>query len=93
MEEATMNLISIERNGDGSFSGFVEDDTQYQGFYYHGDTLDMGHAYPKCEYRDYEHYVGVMSKFDPYTFFREKPIPIEAIDRETLERAWQQIKS
>lgn len=36
--------------------------------------------YLKSDYRDYNHFVGVIGKFNPYIRFFKKPIPIRNLD-------------
>ena len=43
--------------------------------------------YNKEEYVDYNHFVGMMSKFIPYGSFLKEPVKIESITIEDLEKA------
>ena len=41
-------------------------------------------AVNKSKYKNYEHFVGVMGKFNPWTFFRIKPVNMAKLDFEDL---------
>ena len=84
-------LISIEKERSG-FSACIETSTTYRFFDLKMKKVLWGKEYTKAEYRGYEHFVGVMSKFDPYTFFLKKPIEVQTIDSEALEKVWQRVK-
>ena len=85
------SVVSLSKEG-SEFYGCVEDKNEYRIFHTDGMQIIFDNTYPKNEYEDYEHFVGIMSKFDPYTFFMKQPIRVFKIDRETLERTWEMIK-
>jgi hypothetical protein len=48
--------------------------------------------YNKEEFADYKHFVGIMSKFIPYSSFLKEPVKVESITIEELGRAFSKIK-
>jgi hypothetical protein len=44
------------------------------------------YQYLKSEFRDYEHFVGVMGKFDPYTLFLKNPMEVDELTREVAQK-------
>ena len=81
-----MKLLSIERAGN-TFIGYVEDGHDYKSFEVHEDgTVVFDQAFPKKRFKNYEHFAGVIGKFDPYAFFFEKPIEIERLDYSELSK-------
>ena len=86
-----MKLISLMGfdTGTRSASGFVDDGVNFTEFNFAGGVLEMGHAYPKKNYRSYDHFVGVLGKFNPYTFFLEKPIILDALHFEAVQAAYE----
>jgi len=86
-----MKIISLVKEVN-EFSGFISKKDNYTEFYSEKEKIIYGKSYPKKDYRNYGHFVGVMSKFDPFLFFLEKPISIEKLNRKTLEQLWEKIK-
>ena len=72
MEESTIN--AIEKYGGGTFSYVKETESEYQTWeiYPSGIKKDKRDTFQKSEYRDYEHFAGVMGKFIPELFLRGK---------------------
>ena len=50
------------------------------------DFVHYGHQYLKSEFRNYEHFVGVMGKFDPYTFFFKDPVEVDELTEEVAQK-------
>jgi hypothetical protein len=46
----------------------------------------------KKEFKNYEHFVGVMSKFNPYTFFLKAPVQISTVTYAEVEQVYQRLK-
>lgn len=82
-----MELLCITTLAADFIGGYIALDDDYARF-----TLEPGkpavihqHArFPKSDYRDYEHFAGVVGKFDSYAFLLRQPIPIPALDFEFL---------
>ncbi len=83
-----MLIISAERIN-ALIHGFIDAGDYYARFDSspNGFNIDDENKILKSEYRDYEHFVGVMGKFNPYTFFLEHPIEVSSLDYETLTSA------
>ncbi len=80
-----MKIISIKsyRNG---YTGIFEEDDRYVLFNLSKKgKLKKINEYNKEEYVDYNHFVGMMSKFIPCL---KEPVKIESITIEELERAF-----
>jgi len=56
----------------GIFEGVLEEENGYQFFVCYPDRFEKGPHFKKSDYRDYEHFVDVMSKFMPDTLFFKK---------------------
>jgi hypothetical protein len=90
-----MKLLTITRFNNNEIVGFVELKDEYAEFRLTREKMpEYLNAFPKVrapgEYgqtlrlRDYEHFVGLCSKFMPYTTFLEKPFEIELLDFDVL---------
>lgn len=88
-----MKIISVERMAKGSFAGFYDDGKAYVSFVMNDGSIVAGHEYKKKDYKDYEHFVGVMSKFDPYVYFMKHPVEVDAINEEVLEKIWEDLNA
>jgi len=84
-------VVSLSKEG-SEFYGCIEDKKEYLTFHTEGIQVIFDQQYRKNDYKDYEHFVGIMSKFDPYTFFFEKPIKVSKITRMKLEQVWETIR-
>lgn len=81
-----MKLLSIEK-AENTFIGYVEDGPDYKSFTVREDgVVIFDQTFPKKRFKNYEHFAGVMGKFDPYAFFFEKPIEIERLDYSELSK-------
>jgi hypothetical protein len=79
-----MKIISLEKTKDYIY-GFYETDDHYQAFTVdRTDHIEQTESYKKDEYRSYEHFVGVMSKFGPFTFFFKTPIEVDSLSFQDL---------
>ena len=83
-----VEIVSIAKAGD-EFEGMVAFDTKYISFITRGKKIEYGAEYKKTDYHDYEHFAAVIGKFNPYTFFLEKPIKVESVTRDSIEGAWE----
>ena len=65
--------------------GWIEDDKQYKSFRIsQNNEIEYADVFLKEEFRNYEHFVGVQSKFDPYQFFLAEPIPLLDLTYESV---------
>ncbi|MDL1968664.1 MAG: hypothetical protein LWW97_08995 [Deltaproteobacteria bacterium] len=87
-----MKIISIKsyRNG---YTGIVEEDDKYVLFNLskNGRSKRLN-EYNKEEYVDYNHFVGMISKFIPYGSFLKEPVKVESITIEEFGRVFSKIK-
>jgi len=79
-------IIAIEAMG-AELAGYLETDSDYVAFHTSGDSVVLRHHYPKKDFKDLEHFVGVMSKFDPDTFFLDKPIKVPSLTYAAIKAA------
>ncbi len=70
-----VKLISLEDTGNNIFV-WIEERRAYVSYEVSQDKIIETERHPKREFVNYQHFVGVMSKFNPYTFFLEKPVRI-----------------
>jgi hypothetical protein len=78
--------IALEEN---EFWGCISNNTEYRFFRTKSEQIIWEQTYQRAAYKSYEHFVGVLSKFDPYTFFLKEPIKVKQINRKALELIWQ----
>ena len=87
-----MKIISIKSYSSG-YTGIVEEDDKYVLFNLSKKgRLKRLNEYNKEEYVDYNHFVGMMSKFIPHGSFLKEPVKIESITIEELDRALSSLK-
>ena len=87
-----MKIISFSKEDfeqiEDSETGWIETDDVYRAFRVHKDgKIEYSDEFQVSEYEDYEHFVGVQSKFNPYTRFLSKPIEITMITYGTILKA------
>ena len=83
-----MKIISIKSYNNG-YTGIFEEDDRYVLFNLSKKgKLKRLNEYNKEEYVDYNHFVGMMSKFIPHGSFLKEPVKVESITIEELERAF-----
>ena len=81
-----MKIIHLEKGKDLIAYG-IETGTEYQFF-----TIDRSNSivptnsYKKSDYRNYEHFAGVLGKFNPFTFILKEPFEVRQLDFETLQK-------
>jgi hypothetical protein len=82
-----MRILAYEECRD-CFTGVLEAGEAYWTFQLTADDrLDLEHEYPKENYRDLEHFQGVMGKFEPYVFFLTEPLKVDPLTYEALKQA------
>lgn len=88
-----MKILCLQRGEPGSFLAWIEEDGKYKKVILDDDGgRDELTEVEVSKYTDYEHFVGVMSKFNPDYIFLDEPKEIaEPVDFEDLEQAMLQI--
>ncbi len=87
-----MKIISIKSYSNG-YTGIVEEDNKYVLFNLSKKgKLKKINEYNKEKYVDYNHFVGMMSKFIPHGSFLKEPVKVESITIEELDRVFSMIK-
>jgi len=79
-----MKILSIDK-AEGGESVWIEDEGFYKDVVV--DVNDVVHErfrVPVSKYKNYDHFVAVMGKFDAYAAFRKKPVTVEKLDYEEL---------
>ncbi|NCC05154.1 MAG: hypothetical protein EOM37_14210 [Proteobacteria bacterium] len=81
-----MIIISIEQQSDDLIKGYVDLGDSYARFRSTPNESSIDEdLILKSKYENYEHFVGVMSKFCPEIWFLEKPIEAESLAFEYLK--------
>lgn len=78
-----MNLVNLALSDDRTtFTGYYEK----KGLYYKFTVTEGGMSFTQMsqKFKDYNHFLGVLSKFNPYVFFLSNPIKIKNLEWETL---------
>lgn len=89
-----MKIVSLIKNDNQGFYGFVEQKSEYTEFLTERDgKIVFKHSYLKSEYSDYLHFANVMSKFAPEIPFLIAPIEISELCQTELARAMTLIDS
>lgn len=77
-------IISLEQTPEDML-GWFEGLKSYTSFRVtRADKLIFKKTLAKADYRDYEHFVGVIGKFNPYQQFLTKPVEVSTLTYETL---------
>ena len=85
-----MKLLSFEKCSDNKFIGYIEGGQHYKAFVLTCENaLSYDQTFPKNNYKNYEHFAGVMGKFDPYAVFLREPIEIERPSFDKLLNLWK----
>ena len=68
--------------------GWMQTDTKYTAFRIHKNgKIEYSDEFLISNYRNYDHFVGVQSKFNPYARFLSKPIKIDFLTYGTILKA------
>ncbi|HDI59674.1 MAG TPA: hypothetical protein ENF48_04835 [Desulfobacteraceae bacterium] len=84
-----MRIICLQRYRSG-FRGFIEEPenwVMFQFFRRHG--LRRLAVYPRSDFRDYAHFIGMMSRFVPANRFLPTPVTLNQPDLDGFERLWR----
>jgi hypothetical protein len=72
-----MKILSLEKQTPFRFCLWIEDGDQYRKVIVQdGESIEELQAVPVVSYKGYEHFVGVMGKFNPWTIFTDKPVEV-----------------
>jgi len=87
-----MKIICIKSYSNG-YTGIFEEDHKYVLFNLSKNgKLKKINEYNKEEFVDYNHFVGIISKFIPYSSFLQEPVKIESITIDELDRILLNLK-
>jgi hypothetical protein len=80
-----VKILSIETCTEDLINGYLDDGESYRDFSLRpGNVVKYGPAIPKRDFRDLEHFAGVIGKFDPYALVLEEPIEVEGLEFERV---------
>ena len=85
-----IQIISLHKFDD-VFAVWTEDEDTYRHYYITPHKKDLRENFKKKDYRDKEHFMGVIGKFSPETLFLIKPIIIEKFSFPYLELAYKKL--
>jgi len=71
------------------YRGFLEDEDQYIYFRASDKQIRRLQTYDKTSFVDYDHFIGLMSRFIPATAFYKKPVAIRALSLAELDRIFK----
>ena len=71
------------------YRGFLEEDDQYIYFRASGKQIRKLQTYDKTSFVDYDHFIGLMSRFIPATAFYKKPVAVSALSMAELDRIFR----
>lgn len=73
-------------NSDDFFSGYLERDGEYFEFECSpDDQIHLKQIALSFPFRDYEHFAGVLGKFNPWSRLLADPIPIDDLTHSVLQ--------
>jgi len=82
-----MKILSIETCSAKSIIGYVDDGQAFKSFELTPDSPPVfGPDFPKQDFRDLEHFAGVIGKFDPHAFILAMPIEIEELSFKEIRK-------
>ena len=88
-----MKIIGLKSHGNGC-RGFLEEEDAYVYFIYNkNEKLKKLMEYKKANFTNYEHFVGIMTKFAPVSFFLKEPIHITELSTAELDNIIPKISS
>jgi len=76
-----IEILSVVPNGD-RYYGYVRIRGNYYKF--QTDSSEVKITPFKGEFRNLQHFAGVVGKFNPWHFFMKKPVLVEELDLEVL---------
>jgi len=82
-------ILALEPEGE-AMGGYLEEDDHYVKFILEPrKKIERIFAYSKDDYTGYEHFAGVMGKFDPHYFFFKKPVELERLKLNELHELYR----
>ena len=83
-----MKILHLDplHDGPGYIGYFTEDYSQYYKFKVTDQKSFIEELTWSFPIRDYEHFAGIMGKFDPYTIFLAEPISVKELTLEELKK-------
>lgn len=87
-----MKLIAVNTSTKEVAVGYVDFDKDHYARFAvkKGEAAKFDRGIPKKNYRDYDHFVGVAGKFDPYTVFFKVPRPLKEVTVTEVYRVYQE---
>jgi hypothetical protein len=80
-----MKILAIEKLVDDGESVWIDDGDEYKDIHIAPNNVqEVFSSFSKKNYNNYEHFIAVMGKFDPYTMFRKTPIEVDKLDYEEI---------
>ena len=81
-----MKLICLRSYSNG-YTGFIEEKESYVFFKFpRKGKLEKLLKYHKADYKNYNHFIGDISKFFPFSFFLKEPVALETITIAELDK-------
>jgi len=68
------------------YMGFAEEADQFIYFRLSAKQVRKLQAYDKASFNDYNHFIGLMSRFFPASAFYKEPVPIADLSLAELDR-------
>lgn len=93
-----MELLSIKRlynDDEQKVTGFIvwiEKDGNYEQWRITENINEQMKSVTTADYRGYDHFSGVMGKFNPMTIFLKKPLDLPDFDFDVLEDKWLEVE-
>ena len=81
MRGEPLQILCIEKHTPTRFLLWVRDGDKYKKLIVEaGKAIEELTAVPVADYKDYDHFVGVMGKFNPWYIFNDVPVNVTSID-------------
>ena len=87
-----MRIIGLKAYRSG-YTGFLENDEAYVFFNTAKGKYRQVQSYPKNDFENFHHFTTLMSKFVNSAFFLKTPVEITAVDMETLDRIYANLRA
>lgn len=75
-------IVSLNTGSSADFTGWLEDNGRYCKLYV--SEFEAAVEPEEMQYRNLDHFAGVLGKFDPYSFCLAEPIEIEELSHASL---------
>ena len=67
------------------YMGFLEEADQFVYFRLSAQQVRRLQTYDKASFNDYDHFIGLMSRFFPATAFYKEPVPVANLSLDELD--------